>query len=317
MSNTNEVLLFSGGLDSYIAWHYLNKPQTVYFDIGLNVCKREIEIIKKLDIPVIIDSSINLANRETSGDTKFIPGRNLYYAMLATKYGNTIYMGGLKDDKVNDKNEEIFKTFSNVLSILNNKPIKILSPFWDMTKADIVKWYLDAGLDPLTLVQTGSCYDLSKGHYCGRCRCCFRKWVALWVNNIRLPFYNKEMLEEYKQRAEDNMYDSQRNTNILQAINKFESQDCRIFYLDIDGILTNETKGHDYENRTPNVLAIDKVNNLVKNGEIVILWTSRFGCDRKITLDWLQKYGVKFSDILFDKPQYDLFIDDKTISSLV
>ena len=79
---TKEVLLFSGGLDSFVAYYYLNKPKTVYFDIGLEVCKREIEIVKKMVPDTIIDTSINLKDREVPGDTKFIPGRNLYYAMF-------------------------------------------------------------------------------------------------------------------------------------------------------------------------------------------------------------------------------------------
>ena len=81
-------------------------------------------------------------------------------------------------------------------------------------------------------------------------------------------------------------------------------------YIDIDGILTNETEGHDYKNRTPCKGNINIVNRLYKAGYGIILWTSRYGLDDQITRDWLRKYGVKYNDIIYDKPKYSLLIDD-------
>ena len=46
------VLLFSGGIDSYVAWHYLSKPQTVYFNLKSRYSNKEMKIIRKL-IPSI------------------------------------------------------------------------------------------------------------------------------------------------------------------------------------------------------------------------------------------------------------------------
>lgn len=37
-----------------------------------------------------------------------------------------------------------------------------------------------------------------------------------------------------------------------------------IVYVDIDGVLTNETEGHNYENRTPNKTNINIVNRIYK-----------------------------------------------------
>lgn len=82
--------------------------------------------------------------------------------------------------------------------------------------------------------------------------------------------------------------------------------------IDIDGILTNETKGHNYQNRTPNLAAVKLVNLLNELCEIY-LFTARFEEDRKITEDWLKKHNIKYSHIIFHKPQYDYLIDDKAI----
>jgi len=305
------VLLFSGGLDSFIAWHFLGKPPCVYFDIGLPVCKEEIRVIKELGVPVTIDTSVNLADREVEGDSKFIPARNLYYAMLACKYSAEIYMAGLSDDNVNDKNRDIFREFSRTLSTLNNRDIKILSPFWEYTKADIVKWYLKEVGDTKSLIKTGSCYDLTEGNYCGKCRCCFRKWVALWVNRIYLPFYNRDLMAEYFKKARRGLYVPQRNDNILQTVREFLKK--KTYCVDIDGVLTNEIEGHDYANRTPNRVNIGRVNSLHRAGHIIKLWTSRFSEDRKVTEKWLEEHGVRYHSMLLGKPQYDFIIDDKAI----
>jgi len=311
MEEDKRVLLFSGGLDSYIAWHFLGKPPCVYFDIGLPVCKEEIRVIKELGVPITIDSSINLADREVAGDSKFIPGRNLYYALLATKYADEIYMAGLADDNVNDKNPGIFEEFSRTLTILNNKPIKVMSPFWEHTKADIVKWYLENVKETEQLIKTGSCYDLTEGNYCGKCRCCFRKWVALWVNGIKLPFYNRDLIAEYFKKARSGVFVSQRNDNIIRTVREFLAK--KIYSVDIDGVLTIETEGHDYANRTPNVENINKINALYRAGHTINLWTSRFPVDREVTEAWLEKHKVNYNSLSLGKHQYDFLIDDKAI----
>ena len=55
------ILLFSGGIDSFVAWHYLNKPKTVYFNLQSRYSLREISVVKKLIPTTIIDNSLNLS----------------------------------------------------------------------------------------------------------------------------------------------------------------------------------------------------------------------------------------------------------------
>ena len=43
------ILLFSGGIDSFIAYHYLKEPRTLYLDLGTPYTKKEIEFVKKID----------------------------------------------------------------------------------------------------------------------------------------------------------------------------------------------------------------------------------------------------------------------------
>ena len=87
-----------------------------------------------------------------------------------------------------------------------------------------------------------------------------------------------------------------------------------IVAVDIDGVITNETEGHDYLIRTPNLANIDKVNLLGSVGCAILLYTSRLEIDREVTEEWLATHGVKYQDIFFDKVTYDYLIDDKASS---
>jgi hypothetical protein len=87
----------------------------------------------------------------------------------------------------------------------------------------------------------------------------------------------------------------------------------KIIFIDIDGIITNETKGFNYKYRTPNLENIEIINKLFDNNKI-ILYTSRYLRDYFITKKWLKKYKVKYHKIIFNKYKYDIFIDDKSFN---
>lgn len=84
--------------------------------------------------------------------------------------------------------------------------------------------------------------------------------------------------------------------------------------VDIDGMLTNETEGHDYATRTPNLAAIKLLNLITKLPNVsVYLFTSRYSCDEEVTRQWLKTHGVLCQTIVFDKPKYDLLADDRAV----
>ena len=215
------ILLFSGGIDSFVAYHYLDKPKTVYFDLNTPYSDKEIKTIKKLIPSTIIDKSLSLGDRQI-GEKAYIPFRNLYLAMLAVKYSNDVVIVGIKDDLVSDKNKDIFEEFSDLLSKLEQRSIKVLSPFWDLTKYQIVKWYLENIRDN-KLLDTVSCYSEIGGNYCGECSSCFRKWNAFVSNGIPIDFYNNELMGEYYQAALDGKYIKERNESIIGAIDAYRS----------------------------------------------------------------------------------------------
>jgi len=94
-------------------------------------------------------------------------------------------------------------------------------------------------------------------------------------------------------------------------------------YIDIDETIayypTNVIRK--YENALPLYKNINKVNKLFQQGHTIFLWTAR-GTKTKIdhselTKKQLVEWGVKYHYLVFGKPNYDLYIDDKSINSII
>lgn len=142
--------------------------------------------------------------------------------MLASKYSGEIIIAGLKDDMVIDKSYQAFDLMSKTLRNLDSKPICISSPFWDMTKSDIVNWFINfSGCSSELLLETFSCYYPTNNKACMSCPACFRKWVALQDNGIKTPpFKNKELMVEYLQRAYQGEFDKKRCQSLINVVLK-------------------------------------------------------------------------------------------------
>jgi len=226
----NIVLCFSGGIDSFVGLHYFDKScsgidrnvDVVYFNLGSRYTGKELKYAKNIYPTLLVDDSLSWLGRFEIGDKAFVPYRNLLIAMFASvKYAPNVCICGVKDDVVEDKNEQVFQEWSEHLSKLGRQQIKVFSPFWGNTKNDIVYWYLNNGGSEQEILKTVSCYNSKDTNYCGECYSCFRKWVALRNNGILLDFYNKEILNEYKKKCEDGLYDKDRNSVTLRVINEY------------------------------------------------------------------------------------------------
>ena len=92
-----------------------------------------------------------------------------------------------------------------------------------------------------------------------------------------------------------------------------------IIYVDIDETICTKSPDLKYNNAEPIVERIDKINKLYDSGNTIVYWTARgtvTGTDwRKVTENQFQEWGVKYHELRFGKPAYDLFIDDKNIDS--
>jgi histidinol phosphatase-like enzyme len=91
-----------------------------------------------------------------------------------------------------------------------------------------------------------------------------------------------------------------------------------IIYIDIDETICHSPDKRDYSKSTPIQENIDKANKLYDEGHTIVYWTARgasTGMDWKIFTDHqLFMWGVRYHKLLFNKPLYDLFIDDKNMN---
>ena len=92
-----------------------------------------------------------------------------------------------------------------------------------------------------------------------------------------------------------------------------------IIYVDIDETICISPESRNYSEAVPIMDRIEKINNLYDNNNTIIYWTARgtgSGIDwREVTLGQFERWGVKYHDLMFGKPVYDLFVDDKNINS--
>jgi len=217
-----EILLFSSGIDSYIAWYYLNKPQTLYINMFHKYHKEEINRVKAL-IPSTIIKDLDLSKFE-DWDAD-IPMRNLYLSMMALNMGyDKIWLSIQKEEMTTpDRSERFFKEASSLCSFLTKREIIIDTPFREMDKVDIVKWYVDSKFSVSLLKETWACYNPIKGEPCGDCGACFRRFMAFKLNKIEEPWFNKvyksATASAYQFRAETGYYSIHRSEQIKESLN--------------------------------------------------------------------------------------------------
>lgn len=217
----NNVVLYSGGIDSFLVHHWLKKQnidhKLLYFYLGGKYSINETSLFNTYEFKHTIgdiEISENLNMGDLERNDAFIPNRNLLAAIMAhsiTNYDN-IWIGGSLSDRVNDNNYEVFKSLSDLLSKMYEKKIVITSPFWNDHKPDLVKdftnsngWgqYSSNNEAAKALVHcTFSCYypvqeaNISRIVYndnecedylsnqCMACPACFRKCMSLYAGGI-------------------------------------------------------------------------------------------------------------------------------------
>lgn len=104
----------------------------------------------------------------------------------------------------------------------------------------------------------------------------------------------------------------------MSTKNRIEQMKLNMLMFDIDGTLCSQVKKN-YILAKPYVERIKKINDLREKGVYIKLFTSRgitSGMDWTIqTKQQLDSWGLNYDELIFGKPHYDLFIDDKSIYS--
>ena len=290
------VKLVSGGIDSSImAKEY--EGINLYVDFGQKYAKEEIEALKKQKIKIDI---IKINSKNKIKNNIYIPDRNLFLATIAELYYNAdvIMMAGLKDDNCVDKNKTEFELMSYIISRYANKEVKVVSPYWNKTKGQLIQEYK---YDKKNLLKTFSCYSPKNNKPCGNCPACLRRVIALETNNIKTGIkLSDNIINEYIKKIYK--YDNDRISRFFLYIKKYK----KVYAIDIDGVLCKNDNNLDFKNK------IKKEFKMPKDGYI-ILYTSRLEIDREVTEKWLKDNKIKYNVIIFNKLPYDTLYDDNVI----
>lgn len=93
---------------------------------------------------------------------------------------------------------------------------------------------------------------------------------------------------------------------------------------DLDGtIAKNKVQGQDYSEVEPMSDVVETMKALKSVGHYLIIYTARnmntfnnnigriTAVQAPIILEWLKKWGIPYDELIFGKPNADIFIDDK------
>ena len=196
-----KVLLYSGGMDSYIISRLWKPDVKLYFDYGIPQNEEE---KKHLPSDVVI-KKINLSDYMQDDGLNTIPLRNLLFAAMAVNYGDVIAIGGLKSDLHYDKKpdfaEKTTKLFNSILEKERQpKTIKVVIPFAEYTKTELLCAFFEDGgvLDDLDK-NSWSCHTPVDGRPCGQCQACKARNKAIIEAGL---LYNEKQKERRQQIEE-------------------------------------------------------------------------------------------------------------------
>lgn len=190
------AVMFSGGLDSYVALRYAEhlglRAVPVFVRMGHRYEAKEMKTAWDL-LPegremVIVDSGWATLTRRHHVDD-IIPARNLILATIGALYAPRVWICALEDERLAanaDKSTEFFGLTTALLSSifkLWHREVVVESPFFTMTKAEVIRLALDIGVTREELFATSSCYS-EKERKCGKCLTCFKRYEAFLLNQI-------------------------------------------------------------------------------------------------------------------------------------
>jgi len=234
---------------------------------------------------------------------------------------------------------------------MEDKEIKVYSPFHSITKKELIKKYLVGANEEgrNMLLKTFSCYfsDLEAmtgdGH-CLKCKACLRRWLYLEYFNMHWyfapaisaasqhyppPLYgrfiNRElMINEYRRVVSADADFTLDRVDITRTVlerylvdNELErAKRVNRYCWDIDGTICEKREPYEpgwYEIATPYEENISVMRTLHEMGHEIVIHTARPEEDRVVTETWLEKHNVPYDIIRFDKPRYDYIVDDRAI----
>ena len=237
-SSGKKVLLYSGGLDSYILSKFIEPDVFLYCDLGLRDSESEKYWLLKSNKNIVID------NRFRQGDLQksiaFTPLRATLMTCVASYYGEEIYIGALNGEAYLTHTDEFKTRMENLLTYMysafvedQQKKIQIKTPLSNLYKGEIIDKYLSevpgASLEKLA-EDTFSCYNPTLDHQeCGLCRHCVHKWITLMSRGYDMSYkfvtnthpnkkFLKKIILEQHDRTKDTECGSPFDSKVINSL---------------------------------------------------------------------------------------------------
>ena len=182
-----KVLLYSGGMDSWLISHIWKPDMKVYVNMHTRYSEEELKRIANESDVVVIDFPLGQWER----DDAIIPLRNLYLVMAICNITGSedvdICLGATAGDRVLDKSPKFTEMATELLNYLyqpqhwipEGKKVNVNIDFKGMTKTQLIKQFIALGGDiNEAFNRSFSCYNPVDGHECWQCKPCFRKFVS-------------------------------------------------------------------------------------------------------------------------------------------
>lgn len=192
-----KVLLYSGGMDSWLISKIWKPDMKVYVNMHTRYSEEEMKRIQENEKDVIIvDFPLGQWERKDA----IIPLRNLYLTMLMCNITEDedveICLGATAGDRVLDKSPLFVEKVNDLLNYLyqpqhwikQGKRVKLNIDFKSKTKTELIRMFVEAGGDiNEAFNRSFSCYNPVDGHECWQCKPCFRKFVSFALNGMKFP----------------------------------------------------------------------------------------------------------------------------------
>jgi len=222
-----DVLLFSAGMDSLIAYFYLNKPDMIYYRLGHRYEGKELRALTQIEdaLKISIRRSTMFYLEKFEHADAHIPFRNrllVQGAAMEFPDAEKIYLVAQKGEQsIPDRSPEFFNDMTNLISKEMERKVEVVNPFPHMTKTKMTEWYMQNVKDEKLLKMTVGCFASTDKH-CGECGSCLRRSVALEANGIELDEMEKDIrkwegIKEYITKMKAGKYDAERTEETLKV----------------------------------------------------------------------------------------------------
>lgn len=233
------IVLFSGGVDSLVTLRYaqsisrkmIDWVTPVYCCLGHRYEREELEVVTDITRGKInIDRSLSGLGYIEDAQAH-IPARNGHLVLAALRHSLEHFNGEVyiwltvqKDElSIPDRTPEFLDRMSKVCTVLIGKRVTVRTPWIDMDKTDMVRWYLERAYSEEDLRKTWACYWPSAGgDPCGDCPACLRRYIAFSLNGIHEKYLQDPKLSStargYLQRAKEGLFSEERCRRLLEAL---------------------------------------------------------------------------------------------------